>query len=232
GGKGLWIGLAALLLAGIGGTSWWLLRSGASSQSPALPTDTDATTSTPGESGTRPRPAAGAAQQKSAGAALGDHRPDPSVPSQGGSQAAPEPVGGLKPAGQKAESRPSEARTETRAIDQPELYQQEKLEKLQVHERLNLGNVSLSEAIQLADSKPDQAIQGFRQAIKADPYNANAHAWLAVVLHDQGRNAEFVQEIREARRMGLLGQMTRNPRFRSALNQARFNRKLPSDLLD
>ena len=93
-----------------------------------------------------------------------------------------------------AEARPQEPRppapktAEPRAIDQPELYQPEKLDKLQTHERLNLGNVSLSEAIQLADSQPDKAIYGFRQAIKADPYNVNAHAWLAVVLHDQGRH--------------------------------------------
>jgi serine/threonine-protein kinase len=237
GGKGLWVGLAALLLAGIGGTSWWLLRGGTAAQAPATLADPGTTTPPAGGTDTPTRPAAGTAPGKMAPfTAATDPRTDPPHP-QGGPQGGPQPAtdasGAAKPSGQKAEPRPNETRpTEARAIDQPELYQQEKLEKLQVHERLNLGNVSLSEAIQLADSKPDQAIQGFRQAIKADPYNANAHAWLAVVLHDQGRNAEFVQEIRDARRMGLLGQMTRNPRFRSALNQARFNRKLPSDLLD
>ena len=93
--------------------------------------------------------------------------------------------------------------------------------------------MSLSEAIQLADSQPDKAIHGFRQALKADPTNVNAHAWLGVVLHDQGRTAEFVQEVREARRQGILGQMTaRNIRFRTAFNQARFSRKLPPDLTD
>ncbi|HJW42966.1 MAG TPA: protein kinase [Geothrix sp.] len=231
GGKGLWVGLAALLLAGIGGTSWWLLRGRGAAPAP----QTDQGTALPptGEASAPTRPAAGAAPGKVApSTAAADPRTDPPLP-QGGSQVPTDSAGAAKPSGQKAEPRSAEPRpAEARAIDQPELFQQEKLEKLQVHERLNLGNVSLSEAIQLADSKPDQAIQGFRQAIKADPYNANAHAWLAVVLHDQGRNAEFAQEIREARRMGLLGQMTRNPRFRSALNQARFNRKLPSDLLD
>lgn len=233
GGKGLWVGLAALLLAGIGGTSWWLLRGGTAAQTPATLADPGSTTPPTDGANAPTRPAAGTAPGKTAASiAATDARTDP-PPSQGGPQVSADSAGPAKPSGLKAESRPTETRpTEARAIDQPELYQQEKLEKLQVHERLNLGNVSLSEAIQLADSKPDQAIQGFRQAIKADPYNANAHAWLAVVLHDQGRNAEFAQEIREARRMGLLGQMTRNPRFRSALNQARFNRKLPSDLLD
>ena len=122
---------------------------------------------------------------------------------------------------------------EAKAIDQPEQYQPEKLDKLQVHERLNLGNVSLSEAIQLYDKEPDKAIQGFRQALKADPGNVNAHAWLAVGLYEQGRTGEFVHELREARRQGILGQMAaRNLRFKSVLNQARFSRKLPTDLAD
>jgi Flp pilus assembly protein TadD len=121
---------------------------------------------------------------------------------------------------------------ETKAIEQPELYQPEKLEKLEVHERKNLGNVSLSEAIQISESQPDKAIPGFRQAIKADPTNANARAWLAIVLYRQGRMAEFHQELREARRHGLLAQMARNIQFKSVLNQARFNQKLPADLMD
>ena len=121
----------------------------------------------------------------------------------------------------------------TKAIEQPDLYQPEKLNKLEVHERLNLGNVSLSEAIQLADSQPEKAIHGFRQALKADPSNVNAHAWLAVVLYDQGRQAEFNQALHQARRQGILGQMSsRNARFRSVLNQARLSGKLPSDLGD
>jgi len=147
------------------------------------------------------------------------------------------------PAAPKAEPRP-EPRPEpppvkakpgpgTKAIEQPDLYQPEKLNKLEVHERLNLGNVSLSEAIQLADSQPEKAIHGFRQALKADPTNINAHAWLAVVLYDQGRQAEFNQELLQARRQGILSQMaSRNARFRSVLNQARLSGKLPSDLGD
>lgn len=232
GGKGLWVGLAALLLAGIGGASWWFLRGGAPAQAAASPQTAPETGPSAEASKPQPRPASGApsgtpAKDASAGTtgeprheAQGDARPVPSKPT--------EPIPGTRPSGPRAE-----AKSDAKSIDQPDLYQPEKLEKLQVHERLNLGNVSLSEAIQLADSKPDQAIQGFRQAIKADPYNINAHAWLAVVLHDQGRTPEFVQEIREARRQGILGQMaSRNARFRSVFSQARFNRKLPADLMD
>ncbi len=123
------------------------------------------------------------------------------------------------------ERRPPEPRT----IDQPERYQPENLEKLEVHERTNLGMVSLSEAIRLADKDPDRAVYGFRQALKADPGNANARAWLGTVLLDQGRYMEAQREIREARRQGQLDAMMRNPRFRAAFQKARLNNKLAAE---
>ena len=226
GSKGLWMGFAALALAGIGGASWWALRGGA--------------TVTPAPSaGVTPEPALAADGAKTLA-------PGPSV--QGNRSTAPVPNPASTPKTIVSSPQNSDATPEVRpdppppsppkvvdakAIDQPELYQPEKLDQLQVHERLNLGNVSLSESIQLADSQPEKAIHGFRQTIKADPYNVNAHAWLAVVLYDQGRTNEFIQELREARRQGLLGQMAaRNLRFKSVLNQARFNRKLPPELAD
>ncbi len=95
---------------------------------------------------------------------------------------------------------------------------------------MNLGKLSMSESIQLADKDPNRAIEGFRQSITADPYNAGAHDWLAALLFEQKRYPEFIREIREARRMGLLGQMSRNPRFRAAFSQARFNRSLAADI--
>ena len=220
--KGLWLGLAALLLVGVGAASWWTLQ-GRAPLSEGAPSPA-------------PKPASASPQG-----------PAPAPPNPG-SSAVPKPVPASPaqvepPAVSKAESRP-EPRPEpaavkakpapgTKAIEQAELYQPEKLNKLEVHERLNLGNVSLSEAIQLADSQPEKAIHGFRQALKADPSNINAHAWLAVVLYDQGRQAEFNQELHQARRQGILAQMaSRNARFRSVLNQARLNGKLPSDLGD
>lgn len=214
--RGLWIGLAALVLVGAGGTGWWALRRDRASAAPAE----SAASATPEEPKARgPRPT------KASGAAPASREGKPSL------RAESEPS---RPVPQPAETKvPTPKPAEPRAIDQPELYQPGKLDKLQTHERLNLGNVSLSEAIQLADKEPDKAIHGFRQAIKADPYNVNAHAWLAVVLYDQGRTAEFVQELREARRQGILGQMAaRNARFKSVFNQARFSRKLPPDLAD
>ncbi|GLH73185.1 hypothetical protein GETHLI_16870 [Geothrix limicola] len=240
--KGLWLGLAALVLLSLGG-AWWALKGRASAtaslsgtqpetQAPPseMPKDSAASKGTPGASAT---PGAQTPGQPTPG-----NHPSETQAQVGGTSAKPgsePPKVDLKPEARPEPARPAKpAETKpAKSIDQPELYQPEKLDKLQVHERLNLGNVSLSEAIQLADSQPDKAIQGFRQAIKADPYNVNAHAWLGVVLYDQGRMNEFVQEIREARRQGILGQMAaRNIRFRSVLNQARFNRKLPSDLAD
>ncbi|WP_243287385.1 serine/threonine-protein kinase [Geothrix terrae] len=224
----LWIGLAALVLAGAGGAGWWALHRSAA-PAPTLPAETRETATPPSAGapasagGGIPAPA-GAKPEAASSRASQVAEPAPGQPR------AQDP-GPAEPNAGKA--RTGEPRAESRAIDQPELYQPEKLDKLQTHERLNLGNVSMSEAIQLADSQPDKAIHGFRQAIKADPTNVNAHAWLATVLYDQGRHAEFVQELREARRQGILGQMAaRNIRFRAVLNQARFNRKLPADLAD
>ena len=224
-GKGLWIGLAALALVGLGGGSWWFLRGG-STQTPISPEDPKAAVVVP--------PVETKATPKTQGGPVGNK-----TTAQGfGSQAAAKP---FEPApsnpGSRVEARPETGRptppkaAEPKTIDQPESFQPEKLDKLEVHERKNLGFVSLSESIQLADSQPDKAIQGFRQALRADPYNVNAHAWLAVVLFDQGRMSEFIQELREARRQGILGQMAaQNLRFKSAFNRARLNQKLPPDL--
>ncbi len=220
-GKGLWISLAALVLAGLGGASWWVLR-GRASGPPAVLAEAKAEQS-PSAGDTKSNPAPAVAQGTVPSKKADGPGPAPTLVAP--SQVSPKPETKPEP-GRPSPSKPVESRT----IDQPELFEPERLEKQQVYERKNLGNVSLSESIRLADSQPDKAIQGFRQAIKADPSNVNAHAWLAVVLHDQGRRGEFIQELRDARRQGLLGQMAQNARFRSAFNHARLNQSLPSDL--
>ena len=226
--RGLWIGLAALVLAGAGGAGWWATRPGHPAAPETLPPPASTSTSTSADptAGTGPRTATSNPGLKAT--------PTLQAEAHTGSKAEPEPPRIATNAAESRAPEPKEPKAaESRIIDQPEQYQPERLDKLPTHERLNLGHVSLSEAIQLADSQPDKAIHGFRQALKADPTNVNAHAWLGVVLHDQGRTAEFVQEVREARRQGILGQMTaRNIRFRTAFNQARFSRKLPPDLTD
>jgi serine/threonine protein kinase len=223
GGKGLWIGLAALFLLGIGAASWWILKS------PTVPGPMAAIVKQ------EPAPDPARKAQSSSRPATGNSAsPQAAGPSLGSKTVPPGPSS----AGPKTEYRPEPAKppsrpAETKIIDQPELVQPEKLEKLEIHERKNLGNLSLSESIQVSESQPDKAILGLRQALKADPTNVNAHAWLAIVLYRQGRLAEFHQELRDARRQGLLSQMaSRNVLFKSVLNQARFNQKLPADLMD
>ncbi|HJW73600.1 MAG TPA: protein kinase [Geothrix sp.] len=227
--KGLWIGLAALVLVAVSAGSWAYLKRGGTPAAPPSAAAPDTSQETAGASPKgSARTAAGAQGLSSGKASL-----------QGGSNTAL-PQGStpgnttLQTPSQVEPTQPprSEPRAkEPKAIDQPELYKPERLDNLEVHERLNLGNVSMSEAIQLADSEPDKAIHGFRQAIKADPYNVKAHAWLAVVLHDQGRMGEFIQELRECRQLGILQQMiNQNIRFKMAFSKARLNRKLPSDL--
>jgi serine/threonine-protein kinase len=231
-GKGLWVSLAALVLAGFGGVSWWYLKGHA----PTPPTAQDAskTESAPSQGETKPSqvPTTSKSPAASQGTVPRGKTDEPTttprqvvaLPHQ-----EPAPKLGTRPVPSRlSPTKPVESRT----IDQPELFEPEKLENQQVYERKNLGYVSLSESIRLADSQPDKAIQGFRQAIKADPSNVNAHAWLAVVLHDQGRMGEFIHELREARRQGILRQMAQNARFRSAYNHARLNQSLPPDLAD
>jgi hypothetical protein len=231
-GKGLGISFAALILAGVGGTAWWLTKGHTPASSPA-----------PAKTGSESDPVPGDAKTPQAQAATFKGTATPSTPLEPPATPKPAPSEppkpGLKPEGRpepprpeptRPQSRPAEAKTEAKAIDQPDLYRPEKLDKLEVHERKNLGNVSMSEAIQISESQPEKAIQGFRQAIKADPTNASARAWLAWVLINQGRTQEFVHEVSEGRRLGLLGQMNQNVRFRSALSKARLNQQLPPDL--
>jgi len=221
-GMGLWVGLAALVLAALGGASWWALK--------------DPGSASLAQAQAKPEPAPTAGETKPSQVPTSAAKGGAASPQVAEAPSAKAAVAIPLKAEPKAEYRPEPTRpsqskpVEAKAIDQPDLYQPEKLDKLEIHERKNLGNVSLSEAIQISETQPDKAIQGFRQAIKADPYNANAHAWLAVVLSSQGRTSEFVQEIREARRLNLLGQMNQNIRFRSAFSKARLNQQLPPDL--
>jgi serine/threonine-protein kinase len=235
GSKGLWLALAALALIGVGATSWWALKGPAVTGPMAAdvkqdPAPTDPAKSPQGSS----RPAAGnSSSPQASGSSLGS-RTVPQGPAATQGPSNPGPKLDYRPEPSRPEPvKPPARPAEIKVIDHPELVQPEKLEKLEVHERKNLGNLSVSESIQASESQPDRAINGFRQAIKADPTNANARAWLAVVLYRQGRLAEFHQELREARRLGLLSQMvSRNLLFKSVLSQARFNQKLPPDLMD
>jgi serine/threonine-protein kinase len=95
-------------------------------------------------------------------------------------------------------------------------------------ERKNASNVSLSDAITLADSDPNRAIEGLRASIAADPGNANAYAWLVVVLYGQGRYQEIPPVIAKARQHGIgKPRLMANMRFRMAMQNDRLNHRIP-----
>jgi serine/threonine-protein kinase len=220
----LWLGAAALVLLGLGLSGWlWLGRAGRGGAPPLAPRAEVRPVPAPVQEAPKPSEQAPTALPSSSPAPRTVAPTPASTPALKSGVIAPvEPV------------RPSPPPpSEPKGIEQPDLYRAEVLDKLQVHERQNLGNLALSEAIRQADSQPEQAIRGLRQALRADPDNINAHAWLATLLYDQGRLDAFVQELREARRQGILGQMgARNARFRAILGRARLARKLPADLMD
>ena len=227
-GNGLWMGLAALVLVGVGGATWWIFK-GPTASSAALSVEAKLDQPPTGSTKAPKSPLRTATGAVAPAQGLGSTT-DPKSTASGLSQ--PE----LKPETRPGPTRPeppvpkAKPTAEAKAIDQPELYTPEKLNKLKVHERKNLTYVTVSEAIQISESQPDKAIQGFRHALKADPYDAPARAWLAWVLYSQGRTEEFVQEVREGRKLGLLGQMNQNVRFKMVFNKARLNQQLPPDL--
>lgn len=93
---------------------------------------------------------------------------------------------------------------------------------------MNVGNLTLSDGIRLADSEPAKAAAILRNAIAANPTNANAYAWLAVVCYNQGRYGEFNQTIRLAESRGISrdAMASANARFRMCLNNARLSNRL------
>lgn len=234
--RGLGLGLAALLLAGLGGTYLALRPKPQAAPTPVQPSGAtpDPSPGAPGRPAAGPRDkslsAAGTPDPAQAGEGVSGLTPSKERRVGGGEipkpQPAPPPVPQPEP---KPEPKPS---SEGRVIDQAQRFEPRNLEKLQVHERTNLGALSLSESIQLVEKDPARAIQGLRQSLKADPTNPNAYAWLAVVHYEQGQYAEFAQVLREARRAGVLQQMTRNVRFLSIYRRAKFNQQLPTDLGD
>ena len=107
-------------------------------------------------------------------------------------------------------------------------YSQEALSKLDVPERKNLSNLSMSDAIQLADKDPKRAVEGFLNAMAANPTNPGPYAWAVAVLYENGRYSEIPAVLAKARRHGISrGQMASNIRFRMAMQREAMNRNIP-----
>jgi hypothetical protein len=99
---------------------------------------------------------------------------------------------------------------------------------MDVPERKNLSNLSMSEAIQLADKDPRRAVEGLRNAIAANPTNPSAYAWAIAVLYENGRFSEIPPIFAKARQHGISrAQMVSNIRFRMAMNREALNHSIP-----
>jgi Tfp pilus assembly protein PilF len=86
----------------------------------------------------------------------------------------------------------------------------------------------MSEAITLADSDPRRAVEGLRNAIAANPTNANAYAWLVAILYENKRYSEIPGVFRQASQHGIgRGQMMSNIRFRMAMQRDSLDRRIP-----
>jgi cytochrome c-type biogenesis protein CcmH/NrfG len=95
-------------------------------------------------------------------------------------------------------------------------------------ERKNAANVSLSEAISLADSNPGRSIELLRASIAADPSNPQAYAWLVVVLYEQGRYQEIPPALAKARQNGIpRARLMSNIRFRMVMQNDKLNHRIP-----
>lgn len=106
----------------------------------------------------------------------------------------------------------------------------ENLRRMDVPERKNLGNITMSEAIQISDKDHRRAVEGFLNAISANPTNASAYAWAIAVLYENGRYSEIPPLMAKARQNGISrAQMASNIRFRMAMNREALNRHIPGE---
>ncbi|HEU4951594.1 MAG TPA: protein kinase [Holophagaceae bacterium] len=230
---GLLLGGAAavILLAGVGGGAWWWTHRGDAPQEAALLAPGTgsgvAAPQQPEASGTS-RPATGT---RAADPALpaGPAGKDAGALQPGGTQV-PSTQASVPPAPVTA-SQPTPAERRKQEQDQsadPSRYTADKLDTMEAPQRMNVGNLTLSDGIRLVDSEPAKAIAILRNAIAADPTKPNAYAWLAVAYYDQGRYGEFNQTIRMAENRGISrDDMARaNLRFSTCLRNARLSNRL------
>lgn|GEM_PF-257534 len=212
----------------LGGGAYAAFRAFASKTTPPLAPPT-------GESSpiTEGKPVAAVAQR-----ATSPGKPDPIV-NPNGSQPAPGASGGLPPAREQVSAQSPNREPANyaprntpapKATPPPEeqKFAPETLRQMDVPERKNLSNLSMSEAIQLADKDPKRAVEGLLNAIAANPTNPSAYAWAIAILYENGRFSEIPPIFAKARQHGIYrAQMNSNIRFRMAMNREALNHSIP-----
>lgn len=225
---GLFLGAAAILLLLVGGGAgawWWTHRSPEISQTAQMQNAS-------GVALTQQSPDAKGGSRTAAGA-----RPDAFHGQQAAIPAGKEAGGALQSAqqapaiAQPAAVEPTPEQKRQKEHDQSadaSRYTQDKLDSMDAPQRMNVGNLTLSDGIQLADKDPNKAVAIFKNAIAANPTNTQAYAWLATVQYEQGKYGEFNQTIRLAESRGVSREQMAgmNARFRSKLMNAKFSNRL------
>ncbi len=212
-------GLAALVLLGGGGFALWKWKQGQAAPAAAQDAVVQAVPAAPPE----PQPAVQPA------AAPPDTAPRPPVETR---PRTPEP--GFEGAPSRAErarstQEPAQGRPEEPARPpSSDPFARENLEKLEAPQRINLALQTLSEATSIMDSDPERALQGFRNAIAANPREPRSYAWAVVLLYDKGRYRECRDVLNRAERQGIgRSQMMANARFRALMASEGFNHRIP-----
>ncbi len=107
-------------------------------------------------------------------------------------------------------------------------FSRENLEKLDAPQRINLALQTLSEATAIMEGDPERALQGFRNAIAANPREPRSYAWAVVLLYEKGRYRECRDVLNRAERQGIgRGQMMTNARFQSIMRNESFSHRIP-----
>ncbi len=111
-------------------------------------------------------------------------------------------------------------------------FSPERLSTLSAAEHVALSNTTFSEATAMASSNPAKAIEGFHNALSANPYNSRAYAWAMVVSYNSGRFGEMKSFYRQARSKGLsLSQLEGgNAQLKTILDNEAFNHRIPGGL--
>ena len=227
-------GLVAILLLGGGGFAFWKWRQGKEG-TPQIAQNTPAETPQTASSGTEGPVTPAPQSSEPAATALNPVQPATkgTTPARvRGTEPSFEGAPGRNTAGRSdsspsSQERPQERPAEPRpASNDP--FARENLEKLEAPQRINLGLQTLSEATSLIDSEPTRALQGFRNAIAANPREPRSYAWAVVVLYRMGRFQECRDVLNKAERNGVgRGQMMANAQFRAVMSTESFNHKIP-----